>query len=310
MSGGGWNKLVMLPGLPMEQINITALRHSAFYTPLLLTIGAGFLEEAGLQPHYRPAEPGESVPDAIRAGEFQLAQSAVATSFATLEQGDECDIVHFAQINERDGFFLAAREPMPDFNWSDLEGREVLVDHFFQPLAMLRYGLHRQGVDFDKLRVIDAGDVAAIDRAFREGEGEFVHQQGPAPQQLEQDGIGHVVAAVGDAVGPVAFSSLCASRDWLQTDVARAFMGAYRKGQRMALETPAAEIARIEQPFLPQIDQLVLAETIATYQQLGCWRDDPVISREAYENLLEVFLLSGAITRRHPYEAAIVAPPC
>lgn len=293
----------------MEPINITALRHSAFYTPLLLTIRGGLLEDEGLQPHYQPAAPGMSVPEAIRDGRFHLAQSAVATSFETLEQGGACDIVHFAQINERDGFFLAAREPKHDFGWKDLEGREVLIDHFFQPLAMLRYGLHRQGVDFGAIRVIDAGDIAAIDQAFRSGRGEFVHQQGPAPQQLERDGIGHVVAAVGDAVGPVAFSSLCASREWLETDMARAFMRAYRKSQRMALEAPAQEIAGMEREFFPHIDPQVLADTIATYQRLGCWRDDPVISREAYGNLLDVFLFNGLIARRHPYESAIVAPP-
>jgi hypothetical protein len=49
--------------------------------------------------------------------------------------------------------------------------------------------------------------------------------------------------------------------------------------------------------------------TIAAYQTLGCWTPDPSISREAYENLLDVFLFSGLISRRHPYDAAIVPPP-
>ena len=48
--------------------------------------------------------------------------------------------------------------------------------------------------------------------AFRSGAGDYVHLQGPAPQQLEADGVGHVVASVGEAIGPVAFSSLCARR--------------------------------------------------------------------------------------------------
>jgi len=39
----------------MDVINITALRHSAFYSPLLVTIAANFLQQEGLQPHYRPA---------------------------------------------------------------------------------------------------------------------------------------------------------------------------------------------------------------------------------------------------------------
>ena len=37
--------------------------------------------------------------------------------------------------------------------------------------------------------------------AFKSGEGEYIHLQGPAPQQLEHDGHGHIVAALGDAIG-------------------------------------------------------------------------------------------------------------
>lgn len=292
----------------METLRITALRHSAFYAPLLVTIAGGFLEEVGLKPEYRPAEEGESVPDMLRRGEFQLSQSAVATSFADLEAGKDVDVVHFAQINERDGFFLAGREPMADFRWDMLKGQEVLVDHFFQPMAMLRYGLHRQRVSLDELKVMDAGDVTNMDRAFRSGRGAFVHQQGPAPQQLEQDGIGHVVAAVGDAVGPVAFSSLCATREWLATDQARAFMTAYRRGREWVRTGDPLKLAEVLQDQLPGTDPTVLAETLAVYQRLGCWSEGVEISPAAYETLLDVFLHSGAITRRHAMEACVVKP--
>ena len=130
----------------MTPINIMSLRHSAFYTPLLVCISGGFLNDEGLEPHYAVQTPQRTVVDSIRSGETHLAQSAVATSFAALEAGEKVDIVHFAQINERDGFFLAGREADGEFDWSKLVGREVLVDHFFQPLAMFRYALHKQGI--------------------------------------------------------------------------------------------------------------------------------------------------------------------
>jgi len=295
----------------MTLIHIMALRHSAFYSPLLMTMAGGFLKEEGLTHTYAVGTASRSVHASLKDGSCHVAQSAVATSFAELESGVKPDIVHFAQINERDGFFLAGRHPEPDFQWSRLEGRRVLVDHFFQPLAMFKYALQRQGVDFARLTVIDAGDVEAMDRAFRGGEGDYVHQQGPAPQQLERDGVVHVVAAVGDAIGPVAFSSLCARRDWLSSDMARAFTRAYRRARAYVMAAPAREIAarQAEAGFFPGIDLEVLADTIAAYQRLGCWSGDVAIAREAYECLLDVFVHSGGITRRHPYEAAIVPPP-
>lgn len=136
----------------MTQIHIMALRHSAFYSPLLMTMAGGFLKDEGLVHTYAVATPARSVPASLKDGSCHVAQSAVATSFAELEKGVRPDIVHFAQINERDGFFLAGRFPEPDFQWSRLVGRTVLVDHFFQPMAMFKYALHRQGVDFARIK--------------------------------------------------------------------------------------------------------------------------------------------------------------
>ena len=293
----------------MTKINIMALRHSAFYSPLLICIAGGFLKKQGLEPNYQVATPNKTVPESIRNGSVHLAQSAVATSFADLERGKSCDIVHFAQINERDGFFVASRQPAKDFHWHQLIGKNVLVDHFFQPLAMFRYALYKEGVDEQQINIIDAGSVDEIDRAFRQGQGDYVHQQGPAPQQMEKEGIANVVAAVGDAVGPVAFSSLCASREWLQTDTARAFMHAYSEARAYTISAPASEIAHQESEFFPDIDIDVLTHTIATYQKLGCWTPHTEITREAYGNLLDVFLYSGLISKRYDYDLCVTHPP-
>lgn len=293
----------------MTRINIMALRHSAFYTPLLACMSGGFLREEGLDAHYEVQKPERTVVDTIHSGETHVAQSAVATSFAALEAGEEINIVHFAQINERDGFFIAGRQRNEQFTWSDMMGKQVLVDHFFQPLAMFKYACFIKGMSFDDIDVIDAGDVASMEQAFRNGQGDFVHQQGPAPQQLEQDGIGHVVASVGDVVGPVAFSSLCAKREWLETDMAKAFMRAYRKARQFTIQASVQELSGLIHKFLPDIQIEVLESTLATYQALGCWTPDPVISESAYENLLDVFMHSKVISKRHPYSASIVSPP-
>ena len=142
-------------------------------------------------------------------------------------------LVHFAQINERDGFFSIGREADEEFSWIKLVGKKVLVDHGGQPFAMFKYAMYKEGVDIDSLEIIDAGSGTAMDAAFRRGEGDYIHQQGPAPQQLELDGQGYIVGCIGVAIGPVAFSSLFATGEWLQTDMAKAFMRAYTKAADM-----------------------------------------------------------------------------
>lgn len=288
-----------------DKINIMVLRHAAFYSPLLYTISGGFLKAQGLEASYQIATPEKTISAGLKDGSIQLAQLAVAGSFSELERGESPEIVHFAQINQRDGFFIAGKPQTEAFDWKQLIGKKILIDHLFQPLAMFKYALHKQGIDYQQLEIIDAGDVNAMDTAFRAGKADYIHQQGPSPQQLEYEGKAQVLAAVGDVIGDVAFSSLCAIRSWLETAQAQAFMAAYRQACAALLVTPAAEIALSEKSFFPHIELEVLTQTIATYQKLGCWSANPQISETSYQTLLDVFLYNGMISQRYPYHAAI-----
>jgi NitT/TauT family transport system substrate-binding protein len=292
-----------------ERINIQFTRFSAFYSPLIATIAGGFLEKEGLQPEHSVAPPGKSAIEALASGSAHVVQSAPSHAVIALEQGKTPPALHFAQINEKDGFFLVGRKPEPDFTWDRLRGRDVLVDHGGQPTVMFRYACFKRGLDFGAIRAIDAGSSAKMIEAFRAGKGDYVHLQGPAPQQLEHDGRGHIVAAVGDAIGPCAFSSLAATRAWLAGDMAPRFMRAYRKARAWLLATPAADVAKLEAPFFPGIDSTVLTATIDAYQHLGNWTPHVEITRPAFEATLDIFQHAGLITRRHRYEDAIAPPP-
>lgn len=290
------------------EIRIQFTRFSAFYTPLIATIAGGFLRDEGLEPRHSVAPPGTSAIEAVVSGAAHVCQSAPSQGFAPLERGQTPPAVHFAQINEKDGFFLTGRRPDPAFSWEKLRGRSVLVDHARQPLAMFRYACHRRGLDYAAIQALDV-PTDEMDAAFRRGQGDYVHQQGPAPQQLEHDGVGVIVASVGEAIGPCAFSSLAATRAWLETDMARHFMRAYRRARAWVLKTPPARIAEVEAPFFPGVPRAVLTATLAAYQKLGCWTPHVEITRQAFEATLDVFQHSGLITRRHRYEDIVVPPP-
>ena len=292
-----------------QEIRIQFTRFSAFYSPLIATIACGFLEEEGLRPKHSIAPPGKSAIEGLVDGSVHVAQSAPSQAISTLEQGKTPPALHFAQINEKDGFFLVGRKPEPDFRWQGLKGRGVLVDHGGQPTVMFRYACFKSGLDYSSLKAIDAGSSDKMIAAFRQGTGEYIHLQGPAPQQLEHEGAGHIVAAVGEPIGPCAFSSLAATREWLASDMAKAFLRAYRKGRAWLIATPAAEVAQREASFFPGVDAGVLATTIAAYQKLGNWSPHVEITRPAFEATLDIYQHAGKITRRHRYEDAIAQPP-
>ncbi|HTO48536.1 MAG TPA: ABC transporter substrate-binding protein [Burkholderiales bacterium] len=293
----------------MEKINIQFTLFSAFYSPLISAMSGGFLEAEGLDPQWSVSPPGVSALAALKSGSAHVVQSALSQGFTSLNKGETPEAVHFAQINEMDGFFLTGRKPDPAFAWNKLEGAEVVLFNGGQPLAMFKYACHKAGIDFGKIKAIYASGPAEVDRTFRNGQGQYVQEQGPFPQQLQADGIGHVVAQVGKQIGPCGFSSLASTREWLRTDMAKAFMRAYRKTRRYMNETPAAAIARAEKPYFPDIDERVLADCIGTYQQLGCWTPHVEITRAAYETTLDVFEYNGLLKQRYPYEQVCAVPP-
>ena len=141
-------------------IRITASRHTAFYSPLISTMAAGFMEKHGLKYTYNVLAPGETAAGMIREGKTDVMQSAPSTNWAKMDKGETGFPLHFALINQRDGFFLVGRDVIGEsFDWKGLEGKTLLADHGSQPLAMLRYAIHYNGVDWQKIDVVNAGSA-------------------------------------------------------------------------------------------------------------------------------------------------------
>jgi ABC-type nitrate/sulfonate/bicarbonate transport system substrate-binding protein len=141
------------------------------------TIAGGFLEAEGLTPRHSVAPAGKSAIEGVVAGTVDVCQSAPSQGFGPLERGLRPPVVHFAQINEMDEFWLTGRAVESAYIWDTLRGKRVLVDHGGQPLAMFRYACHKRGIDYASIEAMDV-PAGEMDAAFRRGEGDYVHQQG------------------------------------------------------------------------------------------------------------------------------------
>jgi len=291
-------------GMPLR---ITVSRHSVFYSPLIATLAAGFLERRGVTAEYGILGKGQRSATLLREGAVDIMQSAVGSNWRPMEQGESPLPVHFAQINRRDGFFLVARQPDAAFAWSKLAGQAVLADHANQPLVMLKYAARTNGLEWARVQAIDAGAPEEMSRAFRQGRGAYVHLQSPAAHQLAADGVGHVVASVGASMPPVAFSSLCCRRDFVGTETFHRFLEAYGEARQWVRTAPAEEVARAEAGFFEGHSLDALAAGIRAYQELGAWEGGLEIPRDLYEQALNVFQAEAGLAHRHPYEAVCLA---
>lgn len=293
----------------MQEIKLIGSRHSAFYTPFIGTIAGGFLEKEGLTGVYRSVRGGESSIGEVASGSFDVGQSAVSSSWDFLEQGKTPPVAHFAQINTRDGFIVAARERELSFSWDNLLTKKFLYVHGAQPEIMLRYGLFRRGIDLDKIEGIFSSGGDEMMEQWEKGVGDYFHEQGAFPQQLEYEEKGSIVGSVGDIVGPVAFSSLICRWNWAESDVAKRFTSAYRAAREWANTAEPLEIAKAEAKFFPDIDVSAITSAIDYYQKSGTWSGGIEIDLDLYDRALDVFEHSNVITKRHPYQNVVIRPP-
>jgi NitT/TauT family transport system substrate-binding protein len=293
----------------MSDIRLIASRHSAFYSPLISMIAGGFLEKEGLSGTYAPAAPGQNSVVEVAEGRADVGQSAVSGSWAALDAGQKPPVAHFAQINARDGFIVAAREPDAEFKWEKLLDAQFLYVHGGQPEAMLRYGLHRSGIDLSNIEGVESPGGDEMMQQWRNRLGDYFHEQGAFPQQLEYEGIGHIVGSIGEIVGPTAFSSLTARWSYLDTDEAKRVTTAYRASREWVNTADPMEVAQAEAPFFPGIAVEATASAVAYYQRLGTWDGDIEIPQRLYETALDVFEHSGMVSARHAYEEVVAPPP-
>ena len=151
----------------MAKIHIQFTLFSAFYSPLISTMTGNFLSEEGLEFDWSVAKPGISALEALEDGTAQVVQSTISQGFTSLEKGIKPKPKHFALINNMDGFFITGREADASFNWSSLEGADVLVHHGGQPMTMFKYACKNANIDISKINIIDAGNAKEMDTAFR-----------------------------------------------------------------------------------------------------------------------------------------------
>jgi NitT/TauT family transport system substrate-binding protein len=180
-----------------------------------------------------------------------VSQASVSSAWPWLDRGTPPPFRLFATLNRRDGFLIAARKPDPDFRWAKLLQGTFVYAHGGQPQAMLAYALHLEGIDLRRVRGLDRGGPVEAMAAFAAGEGDYFHEQGPYPQQLEGEGRASIVASTGSVIGPVAFSGLAATPAWLARPELPDFLRAFGVARERILPADPGRCARAVDRLLP-----------------------------------------------------------
>ncbi|MGH7346334.1 MAG: ABC transporter substrate-binding protein [Candidatus Rokuibacteriota bacterium] len=286
------------------RVRVAETFRSIFYAPVWVGVHGGHFAAEGLEVDVTTAEFGAGTVGMMQRGEADVALSGLMRSFDLADRG-EAPLVHFAGVNDRNGFFLLAREPQPSFQWSDLIGKTVIsFGGAPTPWLCMRSVLRRHGVDPARITFLRGLITADAVAAFRARKGEFIEHGPPIVDQLLADGTGHLVAAMGDATGPVPFSSFMATRATLARDRERlvAFVRGLARAQRWMAASGADEIATVIAPAFPDIDARIRVAAVERYLRQSTWAPDPVLTRAGFDALQTILLDGGFITRSHRFE--------
>jgi NitT/TauT family transport system substrate-binding protein len=296
--------VAVTPGRPLR---VVVAFHSIFYAPLPVAIRGGHFAAEGIDVDPETPALAAGTVDALLSGVADVSLSGIMRSFQLVDRGG-ARLVHFAAVNDRNGFFLLSREPRPRFAWSDVAGRTIIsFGGAPTPWLCMQAVLRRHGVD--PARVTFRRDLSTPDAiaAFRAREGDFIEHGPPVIDQLIADGTGHLVASMGEATGPVPFSSLMATPEMLtkQRDVLIRFVRGLYRAQRWMAASSAQEIAAVVAPVFGDIEPAVRVAAVERYLRQSTWARDPVLTRAGYETLQEILLSAGFIKKPHPFESLV-----
>ena len=297
-------------GETLSKVTLNEVAHSIFYAPQYVAIQEGYFAEEGIDLNLVTGFGADKTMTAVLSGEADIGfMGAEATIYAYAE-GAKDSVVNFAQLTQRAGNFLVAREEDPDFSWQDLKGKKVLGGRKGgMPEMVLEYIIKENGMTIGKdMEIINNIDFTSTAGAFLGEVGDYTVEFEPAATTLEQSGKGHIVASLGEASGYVPYTVYMAQDAFLQAhpDVVEAFTRAIYKGQQWVESHSAAEIAKVIQPQFAETDLDTLTTIVERYQKQDTWKTDPTVSPEGFVLIQKIMMEGKELSQEIPYDSIVV----
>ena len=243
---------------------------------------------------------------AVISGEADIGFMGSEASIYTYNEGATDYVVNFAQLTQRAGNFLVAREEMPDFTWEDLKGSLVLGGRKGgMPEMVFEYILKQNGIDpetdLEINQNIDFGSTAA---AFAEGQGDFTVEFEPGATSLESEGKGYVVASLGEDSGYVPYTAFSAKKSYIDEnpDIIQGFTNALQKGMDYVQTHTPEEIAQIIEPHFPETDLDTITTIVTRYYDQDTWKSNLIFEQSSFDLLQDILESAGELDERAPYE--------
>ena len=294
----------------LAKVTLNEVAHSIFYAPQYVAIEEGYFKDEGLDMTLITGFGSDKTMTAVISGEADIGFMGAEASIYAYQEGATDPVVNFAQLTQRAGNFLVAREEMPDFKWEDLKGRKVLGGRKGgMPEMVFEYILKQNGLDPQKDLSIDQSiDFGATAAAFTgDNSADFTVEFEPSATALEKQGAGYVVASLGVDSGYVPYTSYSAKTSYMEKnpDIMQKFTNALQKGMDYVQKHTPEEIARVIEPQFPETDLDTITAIVKRYYDQDTWKENLVFGQEGFELLQDILEDAGELKERTPYEELV-----
>lgn len=284
---------------------LNEVAHSIFYAPLYVAIEEGYFAEEGIELTLVTGFGADKTMTALLTGEADIGFMGSESTIYTYKEGASDYAVNFAQLTQRAGNFLVAREPIDNFDWSMIKGKEVLGGRAGgMPEMVFEFILKKNGIDpVSDLSIDQSIDFGSTAAAFSGGQGEFTVEFEPHATSLEAKGDGFVVASLGEDSGYVPYTAFSAKKSYIEKnpEVIQAFTNALQKGMDYVQSHTSSEIAAVIAPQFEETDTATITTIVERYASQDTWKDDLVFEEDSFNLLQNILEEAGELDERVPY---------
>ncbi len=294
----------------LRKVTLNEVAHSIFYAPQYVAIEEGYFKDEGLDLTLMTGFGADKTMTAVISGEADIGFMGAEASIYAYQEGATDPVVNFAQLTQRAGNFLVAREEMPDFKWEDLKGRKVLGGRKGgMPEMVFEYILKKNGLDPQKDLSIDQSiDFGSTAAAFTgDDSADFTVEFEPSATALEKEGAGYVVASLGVDSGYVPYTSYSAKTSYMEKnpEIIQKFTNALQKGMEYVQSHTPEEIAEVIAPQFAETDLDTVTAIVKRYYDQDTWKSNLIFEKESFELLEDILEDSGELSERVSYENLI-----
>lgn len=293
----------------LDKVRVCEVTHSVFYAPQYAALALGFFEEEGIEVELSNGGGADKVMSAVLSDSVEIGLAGPESCVYVYNEGKADGATVFAQLTQRDGSFLVAREPDEDFEWTDLAGKHVLPGRKGGvPYMAFEYAVKKAGLDPATDLLLDTSiQFDNMTGAFLGGTGDYVTVFEPTASSLEAEGKGYIVAAVGDMAGEIPYTAYFAKASWIEenSDLVQRFANAVAKGEAWVAQHSAEEVAAAVTEYFADTDEALLAKAIQSYQDVGAYCTTPVMKQESFDLLQTVMNEAGELEEKAPFDAVV-----